>query len=294
MNVLVYHHNDMDGWSAAAVVKHAYGDNVNFKFVEVDYARTIVEITPEYDPKNFDAVVVVDLSLNADTIPQFKSVAQSSKQFTWIDHHKTSIELSAGDPELEGLPGIRSINYCGAYLAFLYYNLDIADMSKFTDDLKEKVPGWIRYVDDWDTWKHLLPETNFFRYGFESSDHDPDNDEFFGKLFSNPDYYRVLIRDGEAISKYVLKQNERYLKCLAYETTFEGHRVLVMNRRENSLLFLNRIKEYDFVVAWEFNGEVYKYSLYSDKNIDLTEIAKKYGGGGHPQACGFSSEEKLV
>jgi nanoRNase/pAp phosphatase (c-di-AMP/oligoRNAs hydrolase) len=32
-------------------------------------------------------------------------------------------------------------------------------------------------------------------------------------------------------------------------------------------------------------------SLYTTKDIDVSEIAKKYGGGGHKQAAGFTCDK---
>jgi nanoRNase/pAp phosphatase (c-di-AMP/oligoRNAs hydrolase) len=39
-----------------------------------------------------------------------------------------------------------------------------------------------------------------------------------------------------------------------------------------------------------FDGEQYTVSLYS-KTVDVSEIAKKYGGGGHKGAAGFQCKK---
>lgn len=292
---LIFHHDDMDGLSAAAIVKHAYGKDNEFKFVEVDYARRIVEVTPDYNPVDFDATIIVDLSLNQDTIPQFKGVINASKKCIWIDHHKTSVEFSEGDDLLTKVDGLRDTRFCGAYLAYIYFNLGIADMELFTEEKKKLIPEWIDYVDDWDTWKKQKGNgTLWFKYAFDANDNDPNNDRFYDQFYSNPKRVSEIMTIGSVIHMHVIKDYERALDHLAYEATFEGYRVLVLNRRGNSLMFGSRINDYDFVVGWEFNGEVYKYSLYTVKDFDLTVIAKKYGGGGHPKACGFSTTEKLV
>lgn len=69
---------------------------------------------------------------------------------------------------------------------------------------------------------------------------------------------------------------------------------MVVNRRCDSLIFGDLIKNYPIVAIWVFDGEKYKYSIYSDKSdIDCSKIAERYGGGGHKGASGFVSEKMI-
>ena len=47
-------------------------------------------------------------------------------------------------------------------------------------------------------------------------------------------------------------------------------------------------------MPFSFNGRngTWKYSMYS-KTVDVSNIAKKYGGGGHKGAAGFNMD-KLI
>ena len=47
---------------------------------------------------------------------------------------------------------------------------------------------------------------------------------------------------------------------------------------------------YDLLIPFSFDGDEWIISLYS-RNIDVSEIAKKYGGGGHKGAAGFHCKE---
>jgi nanoRNase/pAp phosphatase (c-di-AMP/oligoRNAs hydrolase) len=43
-------------------------------------------------------------------------------------------------------------------------------------------------------------------------------------------------------------------------------------------------------MPFSFDGDEWIISLYS-RNIDVSEIAKKYGGGGHKGAAGFHCKD---
>lgn len=46
--------------------------------------------------------------------------------------------------------------------------------------------------------------------------------------------------------------------------------------------------EYDLLIGFSFDGYRWSYSLRSEK-VDCSQIAKKFGGGGHRGAAGFST-----
>lgn len=291
--ILLFHHNDMDGKSAAAIVMRHFGYEHDYKLVEVNYATCIVENTDEYNSKDFDKTIIVDVSLNEDTKDQFKEVVRNAKECIWIDHHKTTFEVA--DEELMAVPGLRYDGYCGAYLAYAYFRLAVTVAGQFdVVEINPHIPDWIQLVDDHDTWKHQHKMTWAFKYAYDASDNDPMNHEFYESLFDESGLENMFIA-GSAIFEYVKQQQARILAGYAYEAEFEGHKVLVLNDRGNSSMFGDRINDYDFVVSWRFDGEYYRYSLYSVKDdIDCTPIAKKYGGGGHAHACGFSTTEPIV
>ena len=54
-----------------------------------------------------------------------------------------------------------------------------------------------------------------------------------------------------------------------------------------------KIKDYDAVIAYCYNGNLWTMSIYSDasKDFDCAEFAKKFSGGGHKKAAGFRTTE---
>jgi nanoRNase/pAp phosphatase (c-di-AMP/oligoRNAs hydrolase) len=46
------------------------------------------------------------------------------------------------------------------------------------------------------------------------------------------------------------------------------------------------------MMPFQFNGKLWTVSLYTTKeHIDVSQIAKKRGGGGHKQAAGFQVQK---
>jgi hypothetical protein len=75
---------------------------------------------------------------------------------------------------------------------------------------------------------------------------------------------------------------------------FEGHRTLAINDRGSGEMgALIRQLGYEIGYCYfeaEQNGELKTFvTLYSDR-VDVSEIARKFGGGGHEGAAGFSLE----
>lgn len=84
------------------------------------------------------------------------------------------------------------------------------------------------------------------------------------------------------------------IKACSFYSSLEGYRVIVCNTPcGNSLVFDSVDSDtYDIMSVFFFDGKQYTVSLYSTKKeIDVSEIAKKHGGGGHKGAAGFQCKE---
>jgi uncharacterized protein len=289
----IYHHNDMDGRSAAYIAykfieeyQHLYPDKEQTEFIELDYKKEI-----EIDKINDnETVVIVDYSFTENTLPTLMAMIHKSNTLIWIDHHKSSVELINAHDELGYMfRGIISDEMSGAALTYKYF-YDLAG-----NDIKfEDMPYWIRLVSDYDTWKYIYKEqTIYFKLGMDSLPYHPldnvwnrlddkDNDE------ASTSYLQVLINRGESLKKYIDKENASNLKRFGFESEFEGQKCYAINKASNSWIFGDKIKEYPFVMTFTFNGSDYTYSIYSeDKETDCSKLAEKYGGGGHKRSSGI-------
>lgn len=281
-----YYHNDIDGKCAGSIVARKTGNYNPSDYIMYDYST----------PLNFDVVeegetvYFVDLSFSVNTVDKLKELVETKKcDLIWCDHHQSSMEVMKNNPEYQSVKGIRRNGISGAALTYMYlYECEY-----------EEIPTFIKLVSDFDCWLFTMEHTLEFKYALEAKDHDA-LDIVWNKLMRDnasimKAYLNKLFDRGKIISKYVKKEYEEYRKKYAYESRIDNYKCLVVNRSCNSLIFGDLIKEYPIVAIWAFDGEKYKYSIYSDKpEIDCSKIAEKFGGGGHKGASGFTSKELIL
>ena len=267
-NILCLYHGDADGEASAAVVRHKLGPEVYLH--RINYG----DPTPWPLINEADQVVIVDFSLP----PQEMLETADSSQLTWIDHHQSAIQ------EMEEIssawPGIRDTSEAACVLTWKYY---------FPD---QPVPRAVVLIGDRDIWRWEEPETGAFNEGLYHRDSRPEHDDLWKPLLENDqDLLHEIIREGEILYQARLEKIKRQVDAYGYEVQFEGFRSLAINVRGNGDLG-SRIRElgyeigYCYVDVLQEEGLMTKVTLFSDQ-IDVSKLAQKFGGGGHPGASGF-------
>ena len=273
--MICLHHTDLDGQCAAAVLRYFYEVKVflrkDIEFHPIDYHKPW-----PFDKLKDQVVYLLDFGFNnLDDLWRIEKIAE---RFIWIDHHKSNIEkLKASEiPHKTDWHLDTSKSGCELTWERLF---------------KNQPPYAVELVGDYDTWK--------FKYGDESRAlHEAlalYNTEPRGKVWEKLfecDALQWIIRQGYDCMKYRDGKNKAYMDSWGFETEFEGHRCLAVNRGHgNSQLFGEEaISEFDILMPFVFDGKQWTISLYSDK-IDVSKIAVKHGGGGHKGAAGFQCDE---
>lgn len=311
----IVHHNDADGY-AAAYLAYFYEDNFDeVEFIEMNYDREF-----PFDKINKDEkVIIVDFSLN---IPDMVKLANITTNIIWIDHHKSAIEKYDG---FKGnIKGIRFDGISGAGLTYLYYARDWKEkqllelietsvsheevLDVLRNELNENAPRWLILVDDWDVWNHSFSPTteefqiaiaNKLSIGLFERLHKDENEDMDGDNYVPQPYLHRLISTGASYIEYRNQWSETFMKRYGYETeitvngrTYKGFVANLGNA--NSKFFGDKIDKYDFVSSFCYNGELFNYSVYSNKeDVDCSEICKAYGGGGHKGASGFTYDRNI-
>jgi oligoribonuclease NrnB/cAMP/cGMP phosphodiesterase (DHH superfamily) len=290
-----FHHNDLDGKCAGAVVAQFTQNYNQDDYFEVDYIKPL----PIDKISENEEVYLVDYSFKEDTVWQLDKILKKTPNVIWCDHHTSSLKLLEQRPELKQIKGIIKDKVSGALLIYEYlYNNP------------EEIPYYIQLVSDYDCWIYDLdPDTTHFKIGIDTVKHNAlnniwvtlykeFNEEYVKECYLYEDNYQImiqrLINKGIIIKNYINQDNTQYRQAWSYESEIEGYKCLVINRKSNSWIFGDKVKEYPITMVWAFNGEKYSYSIYSiDKTVDCSKIAEKFGGGGHKGAAGFSSNELL-
>lgn len=280
----VLHHDDMDGKAAANCVYQQFRNQLKLEdFFEMSYTTKF----PIKECKD-EIVFVVDFSIQDSNYKQFEELYKNSKDLIYIDHHKTTIETINKYPWMRNIKGLVKENISGAALTYMYLKYGkIVPL--------EKIPLYLRYIDDFDCWKLKLDGVMEFKYGVETHNYDPCS--IFWDTFIECTYKDIerIIKEGTIVARYNKFQFKNLRDKYAYESKYDGKSVLIINADGFSQLFGEKLKEYDFCCLWNYTGKEYSYSIYSDQNkenpVDCSLIAKQYGGGGHPGASGFQTKE---
>lgn len=278
--ICYYHSSDLDGHCSGAIVKEKFPSALCFG---INYGYTF-----HWDKVNSnDIIYMVDFSLPIEDMIRLAGLV---KELIWIDHHVTAIRAAkeAGFGKLFNVTQVTEIGRAGCELTWEHLFPVM------------KMPNGVRLLGRYDVWDHSDPNTLPYQYGLRISDTRPhvSMEAIWEPIFSDLDYFfKKTISAGEAIVKYNNHSNEIYCRSHAYETTFEGHKCIVANRGvTNSSLFDSIFdpEKHDFALVYSFcNKGIWLISLYSGNNprVDVSQIAKKYGGGGHKGAAGFNVKE---
>jgi oligoribonuclease NrnB/cAMP/cGMP phosphodiesterase (DHH superfamily) len=263
--VKCYYHNDLDGRCAAAIV---YKEHYWCEMIEVDYKDEI-----DVEAIRNERVYIVDFSFKPETM---EGVLKKTKDIVWIDHHKTAFEYDYG---IE-LKGVRNDGYAGCELTWMYLYPD------------EEMPRAVELIGDRDKWAWKYgDETRHFNMGMSFYDCDPKNKKLWIAVLDR----RGNLEDIKAKGKICLQYRDRfcadYRKSYGWETIFENRNCYALGiYMFGSEVFGEKMKEYDICLSYEYLGDKWIVGLYSE-NVDVSVIAKKYGGGGHRGAAGFTADK---
>jgi len=277
----IWHHNDNDGRCAAYIARMAMEQKHQIQsitFYEMDYTKT-----PSFDAvSSEDICIIVDFSF---TKPMMKALIELGVHVIWIDHHKTAIEALKDVRCQDGteISGLRRTTDSATLLAWEYFCTETCP------------PYAVVLVDDHDAWKHRRTESMDFLMGSQLFDRSPaiDHKSNFWKATIIDGAWKAVAYQGKIINLHQKKQNESKLKAIGWVGMLRGFDrfVLCLNGVRGSQSFESCPHPFDVLCAYEHKGNMFTVSLYSDRGVDVSELAKQFGGGGHAGAAGFVCRE---
>jgi hypothetical protein len=294
MKTTVIHHSaDYDGIFCREIAKkflpHAdwIGWDFGYKPINPITEGTVYILDLPIDrPFGYD---FVKLPLGGRLLEELKN------RIVWIDHHKSSIESHPKD-----IPGYRIDGVAACRLAWQWFQ----DNSVPQD---EELPGKVKFIErevseplavrlagEYDIWDHRGDGDLEFQFGLDSEE----DVQWQWLLDVERDQYaRQIVAQGKCAMACYKKRDGDIMRERSFLVAFEGLKFLALNTaRCNSNSFLFRdIPEtgHDALLAFYWNGKKWSVSLYHAahrKDIDLSLIAVKHGGGGHRGACGFQAQ----
>lgn len=277
----IYHGNCADGFGAAWAVRKALGaENVDF------YPGVYGKTPPDVIGRD---VLMVDFSYKRPVIEAMEIAARS---IVILDHHETAAADLAGFPEpppaeawkshICALPlgrttvsAIFDMNRSGAMITWDYF-------FQFM-----RAPRLLEHIQDRDLWLFKLEGTreiqaNVFSYPYDF--------EVWDKLMeSDPQFLRA---EGQAIERKHFKDIAELVGVSKRRMRIGGHDVPVANLpytlSSDAGHMMAKGEKFAACYMDQPDGRVFSLRSAPD-GINVADIAKGYGGGGHKAAAGFKA-----
>lgn len=278
INTLILYHADCNDGKCAAAIAYNALDRYNAKIIPMAVAYG--DPLPEYIYKA-DRIVIVDFSYPAEELEVLNGLGTP---VTIIDHH-ASAEKALLNPALDKLEIIFDTKRSGAKLTWKYFN-----------QKQLYPPIVVDMVEDRDLWIFKYPHTKSFHayttaYDFPVA-------YWRDLVVMNSENITALARRGEIIISREHKIFEDMYQGLTNVKSWQDYTIAVTPcihalASDFAHYVLDSNPDVDFAVSWHKNdSNEYLYSLRSrtDGEVNVSLIAKQYGGGGHKNAAGIRTD----
>jgi uncharacterized protein len=260
--LILYHADCDDGFGAAYAAWLNLGDGAEYQ--------------PVYygDPISAERllnrnVFILDFSFPPDVIG---AMAPHTAKIVLLDHHKSAAaQWSNAEPNAK-VEVLFDMERSGAQIAWDYFHPG------------SERPTLIDHIGDRDLWRFVMPDTKAFCAGLSLI---PTSFESWQVASAHP---ADLIAKGGIVLEVLQRQIDSALRKELRSVTLCGHRGLATNAIGNTSEIGQAIAQRSgtFSLTYFIKGDEVVCSLRSLAPFDVSVIATHFGGGGHPQASGFT------
>ena len=258
---ILYHGGCPDGFGSAYAAWKKFGDTADY--IPVRYGSPIPEGLAGKQ------LFFIDFCYPKELMDE---IVKTAKSVTVLDHHLGSKEVVKSMSEY-----VFDDQRSGSTIAWSYFHPDIP------------IPFLLTCVEDGDRYVFNIPETHaVIAYAYAQKFEFEEWDRMVSE-FEDPATRKILIEKGTIYAEHFNILVEQ-IANRAVLVSFEGYECYqaaagsmfssdVGNR-------LSKLKP-PFGIVTGLYGDTIHVSLRSDETIDVSAIARKYGGNGHPHAAAF-------
>ena len=292
--IKLFTHTDLDGVSCEILGKIAFEEDINV--VRCNYGDIDAKVEEFINSaEEYDKLFITDISVNKEIADKLLSI---SDKVILLDHHKTALWLNEYPYALVQVEDESIGKMCGAYLFYEYLK---KNHKEFDDTPALKL--FIDYVRMYDTWEWKEKYDNIIPKRLNDLMYIDGPNEFIDKMvyrlgnnlfiFDDTDLMKLQI-EQTYINSYIAQKNET---LMVNDDLFPEYTVGItfadkyISELGNKLCELH--PELDFVVLINMSTLTVSYRTVKD-NLDLSAIAKGFGGGGHPKASGSRFDASIV
>jgi oligoribonuclease NrnB/cAMP/cGMP phosphodiesterase (DHH superfamily) len=273
----IFHGNCFDGAGAAWVVRRAFVGHVEC------WPGVYGEAPPDVTGRD---VILVDFSYKADVL---RALVDRARSLLVLDHHESARDDLAFLPALTRscrepfrwdqyvagkAAAVFDMDRSGAGIAWDFFNPG------------EPRPLLIDYIEDRDLWRFKLPNSRLVAAALSSYPMDFDVwDRLFGEWSLTQ-----FIQDGKTLERKHWQDIRATLAITTRRMVIGGHDVPVANVPVTIVSdAVGELAKGERFAAGYYDGPKGRgFSLRSSpEGLNVSEIAVKYGGGGHKNAAGF-------
>lgn len=299
-NYIIYHNGCIDGFTGYVVahLSNRLTDDVII-YEDVPSANKI--------PSNIDGkdIVIIDVAYKKEVL---EIIFQYAKSVVFIDHHDSIkndvIDLYNKYNKSNNIMIVYDDRHSGATLAWSYF---------FPD---KKVPLFVKYVEDQDIGKWEYPSTRPFILALRTYYKLRTDTKTISKWMELLDKAHVmsLVKKGGYMQKYndhIVSKNvpKHTLESFPSKRVYDMNPAIFKHPGQYKVAVycghncpsvtdlgvgaLERMPDIDFCIMWVYNLDSKKYVLsLRSRSVDIGEICKIFGGGGHKLAAAFSFYSK--
>ncbi len=260
-NVILYHARCGDGFGAAWVAHKKFGNRAQYIALTHDDP-----LPKDLSDKN---IFIIDFSFSEAVM---QKLLKTARRVVALDHH-----ISAAHSTKLAHEFVYDLSHSGAVLAWNYF---------FP---KRSVPQLLKHIEDIDLWKFRLLHTREIIAYINSYKNDFTLWNTFSRNLESASARKKVIAQGKAIVRYERELIARVVHN-AKMVTLAGCIVYAVNSSVLSSEIGNTLvkKRQPFSIVWSDKGGVISVSLRAQDRFDVSRLAKRFGGGGHKNAAGFS------
>lgn len=273
-NIVLYHADCNDGITAAWAFRRAAG--VDHDFIPVQHGQNVEFL---YDMVLGRHVVMLDFSFK---LPVHSNLIKyGAKSISIFDHHVSAQRELVPLQQADKLP-----------ITYLYFDMKRSGAGIAWDlFVGEPRPKMIDHVEGGDLWKFDDPNTKPFVEHLRQRPRSFDTLDRVYTMCQDPVFYQDFVDTGKNILAYKNEMVELMTQH-AHEVEVAGHKVWAVNvpyimcsETAHAL-----IRDRSFGMTY-YKSKTGKWDLsFRSNGFDVSEIAKKFGGGGHNNAAGAQVE----
>jgi hypothetical protein len=257
---ILYHGGCPDGFGGAYAAWKKFGDSA--EYIPLQHGKPAPEHLEGKD------LYFIDFCYPEPIMVELEKVGKS---ITVLDHHEGARSVATT------FPGIFDTKRSGATIAWSYFHPEIP------------TPLLLEYVEDGDLYVFKLPSSRaMLAYMYAQPFHFETWDTLREQLESDTARATILERGKTYAEHFHILVEQIAQKATL--VSFEGYECYLATAPH---MFVSDVGNHlanmrpPLALITSFRGDTLTVSLRSDPSVDVSAIARKYGGNGHPQAAAF-------